>query len=471
MRNQRAGLAIAAVIGAGAGMAACGDDGGSRPDGADGRQTVVELPATVNRNLDLLVVQDDSPGLLEVQTSIKNNLGVFLERLQRVPGGLPDLHLGVVSTDMGTKASGSPTPGPAIGQIGNGGCAGTGKNGVLQRGVTTTELTGNFLSDVKQPDGTRLTNYTGALNTVIAKMLSAGGGGCGFVQPLAAIRAALGGQAANTGFLRPDALLAVVIVTEEDDCSAANPQLFDGGAVATSMLGPLGGFRCTRFGVTCAGGGATPDEMNLPGAKSECGPSPSAAMLDDVGGHRDFLRGLKRDPKQIVVAGIIGPTEPFEVALRPPPGGGTPVPVLAHSCLVPTPFGSLVADPPVRLRWFLDEFPDRSTSSTVCAADSSGGLTKIGDLIARVMGSPCVNVALADGEPGEPGVQTDCVVEDLVGTAATKLEPCDAGARQPCWRLEADAASCTGPGNLKLVVDRAGAPEPGTVTRMRCKLE
>jgi hypothetical protein len=467
MANTWVGIAMAAAIGLGG--AACGDDGGSTPDGADGRQTVVELPATVNRDLDLLVVMDDSPGLIEIQQSISNSLPVFVERLQRAPGGLPDLHLGVVSTDMGTKASGSPTPGPAIGQVGNGGCAGTGKNGALQKYLAGTDLEGSFLSDVKQTDGSRLRNYTGDLATMIGKMIKGGAGGCGFEQPLAAMRAALGGQPANAGFLRQDALLAVVIVADEDDCSVASPMLLDPAAAST--LGSLSSFRCTRFGVTCAGGGATPDQMKVPGVKTECGPSPSNAMLDDIGQFRDFLRGLKSDPRKIMVAGIVGPPEPFQVELRPPPGGGNPEPALAHACSVQGPIGIQVASPAPRLHGFLGEFPDRSTSSTVCTADNSAGLVGIADLIGRVMGSPCVNAALADAKPAEPGLQPDCIVEDVVGTAATKIEPCDAGARQPCWRLEADAAMCAGPGNLKLVVDRASAPPPETTTRMRCKLE
>jgi hypothetical protein len=132
--------------------------------------------------------------------------------------------------------------------------------------------------------------------------------------------------------------------------------------------------------------------------------------------------------------------------------------------------GTQAANPAPRLHGFLDEFPDRSTSSTVCTADNSAGLVGIADLITRVMGSPCVNAALADAKPEEPGLQPDCIVEDLVGMTATKIEPCDAGARQPCWKLEADAATCDGPGNLKLVVDRAGAPPPEMTTRMRCAL-
>ncbi|HWU87564.1 MAG TPA: hypothetical protein VN253_09835 [Kofleriaceae bacterium] len=464
MTSKRAGVVIAAAIGAG-----CGGDGGTggTPDGGmDERQTVVELPATPNRDLDLLLVMDDSVGLLEIQGSLKVSLPLLIDRLQRVPGGLPNLHVGVVSTDMGTRASGSPTPAPPIGQIGNGGCSGIGKNGVLQKFLAAT-ITGSFLSDVAQTDGTRLKNYTGDLAVTIGQMISGGAGGCGFEQPLAAMRAALEGQPANAGFLRPEAQLAVVFVTDEDDCSAASTSLFDAN---TSSLGPLGSFRCTRFGVTCAGGGATPDAMNQVGVKSQCGPSPSSAVLDDIGQFRDFLRGLKSNPRQVMVAGIIGPTEPFQVELRTPPGGGDPEPGLAHSCAFQGQQGGQVADPAVRLQAFLDEFPDRSMSSTVCKQDLSAGVKGIGDLIGRVIGSPCVAAQLADAKPDEPGLQVDCVVEDVVGTTATKLEPCDAGA-QPCWKLEADAASCSGPGNLKLAVARSSPPVPETVTRMRCAVE
>ena len=64
------------------------------------------IPVNLNRNLDLLFVVDDSPSMLDKQTNLKNNFPRFIEALQLALGGLPDLHIGVVSTDMGTKASG-----------------------------------------------------------------------------------------------------------------------------------------------------------------------------------------------------------------------------------------------------------------------------------------------------------------------------------------------------------------------------
>ena len=467
MTSQRVRAGIAgAVAGATIVAGACGANV-ETPPGPDDRQAVVELPATANRDLDLLFVVDDSVGGVEMQASFKASFPVLLDRLQRVPGGLPSLHLGVVTSDMGTLASGSPTPAPGIGQLGNGGCAGTGKGGALQtRGAPVTD---SFLSDVAQPDGSRLGNYTGELATVFGMMMSAGAGGCGFEQPLAAMRAALGGQPANAGFLRPEALLGVVFLTDEDDCSAASTTLFDPNN--TGPLGALQSFRCTRFGVTCAIGGQTPDAMNQSGPKSECGPRPGSAVLEDVAQFRDFLLGLKGDPRQLMVTGIIGPSEPVAVELRPAPGGGNPAPALAHACAFQGATGIAVADPAVRLQGFLDEFPDRSRSSTVCQQDLSGGLAKLGGLVARALGSPCVDGVLADVDPDAAGVQLDCIVEDLVGAAATKIEQCDASERAPCWKLEEDAASCVAPGNLKLVVVRGGEPAPGTVTRMRCTVE
>jgi hypothetical protein len=71
----------------------------------------------------------------------------------------------------------------------------------------------------------------------------AGTGGCGFEQQLdAALKAVTpstssitfgGGDGmghadrSNAGFLRPDSVLAIVMVTDEEDCSAADPEIFN----------------------------------------------------------------------------------------------------------------------------------------------------------------------------------------------------------------------------------------------------
>jgi hypothetical protein len=454
-------------VGAAAALAAAACDPVVVPLPPVERQTVVELPVTPNRDLDLLFVVDDSPSMLDKQMNLTANFPSFLDRLQAVTGGLPNLHVGVVTTDMGTKASGSATPGPGIGQVGNGGCASTGKNGELQIG--NAQVNGRFLIDVETASGTRSRNYGGTLAEAFRAIATAGAGGCGFEQPLAAMRAALDNNPANAGFLRQDAMLGVVFLADEDDCSARSTALFGPESMA---LGPLQSFRCTRFGVTCAEGGATADAMNQPGLKAGCAPSVGSDLLDDVAPYRDFLQGLKRDPRRVVVAGILGPVEPFGVEPRAPPGGGTPQPGLSHSCTYTGPFGVEVADPAVRLKGFLDGFPDRSALTSICERDLSGGLVQVAEVFRRSIGSPCVEAMLADAKPDTAGLQADCVVEDLVGASAIEIPSCEANlSARPCWRLEPDAATCTGFLNLKLVVQREAAPDPATVTRMRCAVE
>jgi hypothetical protein len=310
-------------------------------------------------------------------------------------------------------------------------------------------VTGAFLSDIALPDGSRQRNYTGTLTDAFATMAKVGSGGCGFEQPLAAMRAALDpANTANAGFLRPEAILGVVFVTDEDDCSAKDASLFDAN---TAALGPLQSFRCTRFGVRCVTGGTTPDEMNLVGVKDLCGTATASTVIDDAVPFAGFLRSAKPVDQMLFVAEIAGPPEPFAVELRTPPGGGTALSALVHSCEFTDAAGQLaVADPAVRMKAFLDEFQNRAAFDTVCQNDLSGAFGKVGDLVTNAVGSPCIAVPL----PATP----DCVVEELSGDVATAIPPCPAS--PTCWHIDADAATCPGTDHLKLVVDRA---EPGSV--------
>ena len=439
-------------------------DGRGEPDDPDLRVAVAELPATPNRDLDLLFVIDDTVSLLEAQMRLAAAFPIVLERLRAVPGGMPNLHLGVISTDMGTLTSGSPVPAPPIGQLGQGGCSGTGKAGALQVNAAGLDLSGKFVIDVEQPGGGRMTNYTGDLPSVFGRLIRAGAGGCGFEQPLAALRAALGGNPANAGFLREGAMLGVVLLTDEDDCSAASTRLFNPNDAA---LGPLGSFRCTQHGVTCETGGRTVDEMGQVGAKGGCGASERGEIIDGVAPYRDFLFGLKRDPRRVIVGGIVGPAEPFAVELR------ALGPALAHVCSVTGPTGTAVADPGPRLEAFRAGFGDRGVLTTICRADFTESVTPIAELLRRSMGSACVEAALADAAPEVPGAQPDCVVEDVTGAGVEIVAACAAGAgARPCWRLEEDPAGCSfSPApHLALRIDRAEAADPATLTRMRCRV-
>jgi hypothetical protein len=436
-------------------LAGCPDRSISKVDPVQGRVEFKDIPVTVNRDIDLLFLIDDSPSMGDKQKNLANNFPEFIKVLKTIPGGLPNVHIAVVTSDMGSKGAAEPAAGPGIGALGSGGCAGLGKNGDMQLfGAPVTG--GQFISDISPPSGPRVVNYSGKLEDAFATMAKAGAGGCGFEQHLEAVKQALQEDLhpQNKGFLRPDAYLAVVIIADEDDCSLAHSNLLTSNE--SGPLGALQSFRCTRFGVTCDDGGATTTAMNTVGPKGKCHPADESAYLTKVTDYVSFLKDLKRsDPSKVIVAGIIGTTEPVATELRAPKGTTTKLPALAHSCTYNGADGTEVADPPIRLKFFLDQFPNRSTFASICQQDLSGGLTQIGDLLKTVLGDPCIEGKLV-GPPYECSVSSviDPGKATEIETILPKCNPEDgSGTQDPCWHVMLDAANCPNADHLTLKIE------------------
>jgi hypothetical protein len=460
-------------------LAGCPDRTISKVNPQQGRVEYKDIPVTVNRDIDILFVIDDSPSMLDKQTNLKTNFPNFINVLNTIEGGLPNVHLGVVSSDLGTKGAEDAQAGPGIG-AGPGSCSGNGKSGNLQLGLATmTDINGNFIIDTLNTDMTRTTNYSGSLGDAFSKLASLGASGCGFEQHLEAAKRALNNNPANAGFLRPNAFLALVFIQDEDDCSIAKSTMLGSD---TSTLGPLQSFRCNRFGHVCAQGGADPTAMNVIGPKGGCTSAPNSQYLTKVADYVTFFKGLKSDPANVIVAAISGPTIPYEVELRTPPGGGSAIPAVAHSCTYNGATGPEVADPSVRLKEFLDQFPNRSTFSTICQQDLSGALIQIAQLLKTVIGSPCIDGKLADVDPQTAGPQYDCSVSDvrnygkanqsehIIPQCNNQQNP-EASTNLPCWAIVVDP-QCGGPGNLKLHIERGGqTPAPDTHVISYCVTE
>ena len=445
-------------------VAGCGGGGNNppmidaaAPDAAEmvTRVEVLSAPVNATRDVDLLFLIDDSPSMLDKQVSLKANFPNFINALDALPGGRPNLHIGVVTSDLGTSAAGDASPGPSIGS-GTGACIGNGKSGNLTTSGSTL-VTGTFISDIAA-SGSRATNYTGTLAAAFSAIASVGQNGCGFEQSIEAVKRALNNNAANAGFLRPSANLAIVFLSDEDDCSAQHVTLF--GSDPT-VFGPLASFRCTRFGVTCDQGGTTPDEMNAVGAKSSCHSNESGTNLTKVADYATFFKGLKADPRNVLVAALVGDATPVSVANVIPPGGGTAVPALEHSCTYVTSGSTTaVADPAVRISQLAGMF-DRHAVDTVCKADLSTGLADIAAQLAPLLGSPCLTKAIA--------MPADCVVtDDAVGGGSTVIPQCPGA--DPCYTIATDATACSAAPQLALHVTRTGAAPAGTVTTVKCKL-
>jgi len=458
-------------------LAGCPDRTISEVNPEQGRVEYKDIPVNINRNVDLLFVIDDSPSMADKQKNLADNFPNFINVLNTIQGGLPDVHIGVVTSDVGTKGSLDSAPGAAIGQIGNGGCSGTGKSGDLQVSGAPLAAGNKYISDIKQTDGSRQTNYTGQLSAVFGQMAKVGAGGCGFEQHLEAMKRALNNNPANAGFLRPDAYLAVIFIADEDDCSMSHSTLL---APENPAQGPLQSFRCTRFGITCDVGGTTSDQMNQVGTKMQCHPNDSSQYLEKVSAYVEFLKKVKTDPSKVIVAGIMGTTEPFQTELRTPPGGGTAIQSLAHSCTYIGAGGATdvqVADPPTRIKFLLDQFPNRSTFTTICQQNLSDGLVLIAQLLKSVIGDPCIEGKLADVDPNTAGPQYDCSVSDVTNQGKPNqtesiIPQCDAGMTvKPCWRINTDAAKCPTSQHYELKIERAVSAAPETHVIVNCVTE
>ena len=270
----------------------------------------------------------------------------------------------------------------------------------------------------------------------------------------------------NAGFVRPEAYLAVILIADEDDCSLARASLFDG-----TMDGDVLGFRCTTQGVACE----TPDTPFdvAAGRREDCHPREDSTMIAPISRYVDFLKAKKADPRDVIVAGIVGDPEPFEIETKP----GTTQKLLKHSCTYSSPTGETqIAFPAVRTADFLSQFPN-NTRTTICDSDLSDGLTEIGVLLRKTLIDSCFDRTLLDTDPATPGTQADCSVVEVrrhpnaPDEELRALPRCGDG-RTPCWRIEEAPVECgytkTDP-HLKLAIDRAGAvPAPDIRIKASC---
>ena len=87
-------------------------------------------------------------------------------------------------------------------------------------------------------------------------MASLGTEGCGFEHQLQSLRAALAASdpasnlaVSNRGFLREDAFLGIVILSDEDDCSGEP----DATLYQDPVAGQSGSLRCALLGHVCGG--------------------------------------------------------------------------------------------------------------------------------------------------------------------------------------------------------------------------
>lgn len=403
-------------------LSACGQ---SQRDNLEGYTTALDMLPEPNMDIDILFVVDNSGSMMAEQANLAQWAQQYLFGVIELEAGiLPNLHIGVVSTDMG-----------ADGSFGTG-CSDSGDDGAF-RVWDHCPVTGSYIVDVAKPDGTRERNYEGTLGDAFGCVAQLGVNGCGFEQPFASAARALE-RAAGNGFLREDALLAVILITDEDDCSAAGTGLFDTSDVGVnSPLGPLSSYRCFEFGVIC-------NEMDprAPGPRTGCVATESQHMAG-IQPFADALVALKNHPSMVMVAGIYGDASPIEVERDEFSG----LLRLLPSCQSEA--GE--AAPGVRVYDFLRLFPGRYEEASICDGNLIGPLqtisTFIGGTAAR---GSCLRGSLRDRDETTVGVQPTCQVTEVrdVGTPNEERKTvrlcADGDGGQDCYRIVEDPASCSG---------------------------
>lgn len=190
-------------------------------------------PAQGAGSVDLLVVVDDSNSMTRGQDYLAANINqTVMALLQR--NGVRDVRVGVVSTDLGTSGSTVPS---CMGPRGDDGLLNPRVRGAATSARTLPRVEGgvfcedemllaqNYITVSTSDDG--MAQYWRP-----TCQLRLGTGGCGIEQQLEAARRALithgGAGGANAGFLRRDAALAILILTDEEDGSVRDCAEHDG---------------------------------------------------------------------------------------------------------------------------------------------------------------------------------------------------------------------------------------------------
>ena len=263
----------------------------------------------------------------------------------------------------------------------------------------------------------------------------------------------------NPGFLRDDATLAVLLATNEDDCTSTDPTFWD---PANTALGARTSFRCFEYGVRC-----DPDEPRRFGTHVGCHARDDSPYLPSVAGFVARIRALRPDPRQLVVAAIYGAVDAARtVEVEPDPDDPTR-PMLGYSCSG----GSGWGKPPLRLADFVDALG--GTAGRVCDDDQTGAMAAFGARISAALGVPCFAGTVRDADPAAPGVQAQCTVgETAVAAGDFHLVPaCADGLGGACWRVVADAARCPVGAHHYLAIDRPGAAPVGATLTATCTME
>lgn len=414
--------------------------------------------------LDLLFVIDNSGSMESEQVRLRRDFKHMMVAFEK-RAGIADLHVAVVSTDVGAGniecGESSKRPGGDLGEFRTGNSCG------LMTGA-------KFLSS--QPGGTK--NFDGTLSDVFSCMSDLGTKGCGYEHPLLSMRLALDDKntTANSGFLRKDADLGIVFITDEDDCSAPpRSTLF----ADQSFANQAPSLRCALKGHVCNGQklGAQIQDHNLADCQSSVD---GGEELYPVGDFIGFVKGLKAGTSsKILVSALAGwPKigDDGKYAMESTKDGLLD---LVPVCQNKAPLSDKVdtAFPALRIKQFIDAFGAEGGLHSICQADFRPVLESIGDEWGKIVAPRCVPGKLIDADQETQGLQPTCVVSEIsnaangAATIVTVLPACAKDSAKPCWKFVTEdqgKAICEN-GSGAIEIERMRPPTEGAQLQVLCE--
>jgi hypothetical protein len=456
---------------------------------------------------DILFVVDNSGSMAEEQAKLAQSIAALVE-------GLGDINyrIGVTTTDAG-----NPRCPPAVTTPENGGlvlsscldridagefmmpnmidvssactdvCAKSDAELIVT--PTTTDLDTNAVPRkwVEQSGG--LLNVEGVADATEALQcyLPQGVVGCGFESHLESMFRALtatkdSGSTSNFGFLREAGVLALVIVSDETDCSFnpdASEIFIDNKVFWNDPQDPAPtSAMCWRAGVACSGSAPTWEECHAESfdLQGEAGASEQDAVLFPISKYIDFVAEIQSqkqmfDPNARVIVRMIAgvpigyesfdselvyedsPEQDFQDAFGIGPG-----------CIVGPPNApESTAVPPVREREWAEAFMDADSRnlSSICAPDYSGAMAELAASVRAQIQPLCFPQCAADVDPATPIVEPNCQLfeNNLITDTRVPIAPCEEVGGE--WVVPAGEVVC-----FAELTDKDGASTPSEIDDM-----
>jgi hypothetical protein len=510
------------LVGLSSGLGCVGDPPPLPPLAEEPEDPIIEtVVLSVNKDVDILFVIDNSGSMGEEQATLAASFASFINVLER-PDVEASYRIGVTTTDNGNHWCS--TTGPEAGKLRLTSCRSRPTEFTFN-GATTVEAFDEACAAVCPEEWTNIeiqathvagqdeararnwlesiggvTNLPDGLSTVQAFQCFGPQGidGCGFESHLESMVKALNRSQTDDdddfGFIRDNAILSIVHVTDEADCSFNNDwetiflpegnRVFWSDATAASPTSAV----CWNSGVMCDGSECTSVNLDVDGNQVSDDEAADKAVLRPIDRYIDIVQALETNKQQItpnqeVLVSLIGGVNAdgsvtYQPSLMDPQfqnefGIGPGCQSAAGTAV-----------PPVRERELVEAFQvgNQRNMFSICESDYTSALEAIAEGIVDQFKPACISVCVGDADSSSPTLEPACDIYyySLYDEEHVDIPACDEVdmASVPlCFRFLTDDArsqTCVDEGwNAEVMLERlddAALPE-GSIVAAECEVD